>query len=311
MDKVNKNIILYGIIILGLVCLASPVLAEADGYETVLTRNDLYNWTNIAFEGPTLDFTTYDDTIIAGFVIWDIDTETDNKTLTIYYRDGTVLEGFIDNAVTVPLISSYTEFFLDGNFCNATNAIPFSILPTNGNGNVLVSIAADPTGFRNLTMEKSYSTRYIPHNNDLLYNGIYRIYVDSQGDKSFRVSVAYMDEEQRAIGVYQQETMFNPDANIYQRFSKITGWVGEVISLLIALLDLLFIKGVFVLTIVLIELGFTAYAANNSKDIFIFFKRWIGFNVKFFQTLIDIMQKVTEILINIINTINPLKWLIP
>jgi hypothetical protein len=288
MDKVNKKIILCGIIVLGLICLASPVLAEADGYETVLTRNDLYNWTYIGFEGSTLDFTTYPDTIIAGFVIWDIDTETDNKTLSIYYRDGTILNGFIDNEVTVPLISSYTEFFLDGNFCNATNAIPFSILPTNGNGNVLVSIAADPTGFRNLTMEKSYSTRYIPHNNDLLYNGIYRIYVDSQ-----------------------QETMFNPEANIYQRFSKVTGWVGEVISLLIALLDLLFIKGVFVLTIVLIELGFTAYAANNSKDIFIFFKRWIGFNVKFFQTLIDIMQKVTEILINIINTINPLKWLIP
>ena len=310
MDKVRIPFII-GLILIFLIALGSPALAEADGYETVIIRNDLYNFTVIAFQGTALDFTAYDDTIIAGSVIWDIDTVTDNKTVIFYYRDGTTLEGFVNNEVTIPLISSFTEFYLDGNFVNATNAIPFSILPTNMNGNVLVSIAADEVGFRNLTIEKSYSTRYIPHDNDLLYNGIYRVVITSQGGESFRTSIYYMDEDQRATSVKQQNTMFNPEENIYQRFNKVTGWVGEVITLLIALLDLIFIKGVFVLVIVLIELGFTAYAANNSKDIFIFFKRWIGFNVKFFQTLIDIMQKVTEILINIINTINPLKWLLP
>ena len=269
-----------------------------------------YNISEIDLQGDQVDFQAYPDTTIVDFYIYDTDVENDNRTFTVTFNDGTIHNGYINTTVTIPFVSSNSIYYFDGYFVNSTNAIPFSLLPRNMNGQAVLGISASSAGFKNITIYKG-GFLHIPYDIDLLSNGIKRVQISSSAGINFRSHIEYIDLKDLPSIWDAWGQLWQPEMNLYDRLNSIVGYAGVVISIILAILDLIFIQGVLVLFIILIELGFTAYSANNSKDVFMFFKKWINFNVKFFNFLIDMLVASVSILVGILNTINPLKWLIP
>jgi len=107
-----------------------------------------------------------------------------------------------------------------------------------------------------------------------------------------------------------QEMHENISGNFLSWIISIGGQVFGMLSFIWGLFYFLFIEN-FMLTFLCIEMGILAYRLNTARDVFMAFSLILSDNERLLRGLVRFIQLLVDLVWNIINVVNPMRWLRP
>ena len=131
-------------------------------------------------------------------------------------------------------------------------------------------------------------------------------YIEFDGPGNM-VGVIHASTYEVLLKADQKMTQEAPD--LFGEMIAIATTIWTVMGLLWILLDWFVLKAGFIFVVLILELGMAAYYANTSKDIFVFYRRFIKGNKSMFEFFSSLFNAITQIIVNIKNIIPFLKYI--
>jgi hypothetical protein len=292
-----------------LILLLVPVLAD-DSIPmprnlTTLVGTIYGNVTEVYGSGSSANYdSTGSGRIPIGISLFPMFQDTYHITLT--FTNGEIITGEL---ISIPTpITGYpinTYFNLDGKWFNSTYWI--------GAQEASMAFAVEMGGTKYFLMGangQSFSNRLvIPLSMNLHSDPLQKISItdDSGSGFSYKIYVEGIDEYTIDISTHQN---FAPDNDLIGQIGKFILGVKTAIEVILVLVDFLFIKGYIFLIMIQMWEGMIFYYSVKKGDVPTFWRDSIKGTIAMFEAVIRLIFLIAMALRQIIDLINPLKWIV-
>ena len=168
---------------------------------------------------------------------------------------------------------------------------------TGSNGIIVISPYIDEEGYANNALFANTTSNVFQY-------PVYRVELETPGELPVKLFLQDYGDYVTYMEKLEDDAYREQDDNPIDVFINIVTGVYSTIFMLFWVFDFIFIDHFFVIFLIY-ELAVLAYAANNSKDVFMFVKKAWRYNKTIFEFMLQVVQAICDIIFKIVNALKP------